>query len=386
MQSKVRSATRSNTTSREGPGGSSRRSCALIGVIAAFCPVFSLPAHGQSADSRTVQSFPAEVAIPNTRRIDFTSRVNGHRYSISVALPFEASSGRGYGVLYVLDGFSYFASATEAVRGPEKAPGVLVVGIGYPDDPTYVNNVIARRGPVPALYDGLPSFRFDAYLERLYDLSLPTSEQTLVSFSHDGFPKWPKEHFGGLDDFLKIIETEVKPRVAALAPIDPDNQAIFGHSFGGYAVLHALFNEPNAFRTFIIASPALFWDNKHVLADREKFATAVKEGRASPRVLVTVGSEEKPPAFPPDWAMIENGRALVTWLKSLHGSADYQVEDYAVFAGVSHSFSPWPALARGVSFAFAARQSMRAPVPSQTAALSQQASGSSGRERREAPR
>jgi predicted alpha/beta superfamily hydrolase len=316
---------------------------------------------GEEPDYSDAQasSLPAEVTIPNTRRFEFTSKVNGHRYSISVALPFEAPKGRGYGVLYVLDGYNYFASAAEAVRGPDKAPGVVVVGIAYPDDPDYVKNVIAHRGPVSALFEGLPAFRVDSFLERFYDLSLPTSDATLAEMSRQGFPKWDSANFGGLDEFLKTIETEIKPRIAALAPIDPNNQAFFGHSFGGYAVLHALFVEPNAFHTFIIASPSIFWDNKEVLADRERFAAAVKAGRANPRVLVTMGSDERPPDLPAGWSMIENGRELVTWLKTLHGQPGYEVADYAILDNTSHVFAPWPALARGVAFAFPARRTIR---------------------------
>jgi predicted alpha/beta superfamily hydrolase len=121
-----------------------------------------------------------------------------------------------------------------------------------------------------------------------------------------------------------------------------------------------LFIEPNAFRTFIIASPPIYWDNKGVLAGKEKLAAAVNSGEASPRVLVTMGSEESTqPDLPSDWAMVENARDLVAWLKTLHGNSGYVVEEYAIFDKTSHAFSPWPALARGVSFAFFTRNPIR---------------------------
>jgi uncharacterized protein len=341
-------------------------------VLVAFAAVAktfaaSLPDYPRADAS----SLPAEVTIPNTRRFDFTSSVNGHRYSISVALPFEAPKGKGYGVLYVLDGYSYFASAAEAVRGPDKAPGVVVVGIAYPDDPAYVKNVIEQRGPVSPLFEGLPPFRIDPFFERFYDLSLPTSDRALEDLSREGFPKWKSASFGGVDAFLKVIETEIKPRIAALAPIDTGDQAFFGHSFGGYAVLHALLVEPNAFRTFIIASPSIFWDNKRVLSDREQFAAAINSGNAHPRVLITTGNDERAPDLPAAWGMVDNSRELVTWLKGLHGSGGYEVADYALFDKTSHVFAPWPALARGVAFAFPTGRSIRQLDESQsTAAVS----------------
>src|SRR5690348_2134060 len=137
-------------------------------------------------------------------------------------MPFEPATAKGYGALYVLDGYWYFASAAELVRAPDRAPGVVVVGIGYPDDPEYMKHTLVQRGPVSPFLQSLPPLRAGPYFERMYDLSLPTSNEALTTLAKQGFPKWKSENFGGLDDFLKIIETEIKPRVAALAPIDPE--------------------------------------------------------------------------------------------------------------------------------------------------------------------
>lgn len=310
---------------------------------------------------------PAEISIPNTRRLGFVSKVNGHRYSISVALPFEPIPAKGYGVLYVLDGDSYFASATEAVRGHGNAPeGVVVVGIGYPQDAAFVQSVLKRRGPVPAAYRDLPAVRSMPTLERYYDLTLEASDAELAEQSMPGSAPLKSQDVGGLNDFLKTIETEVKPRVARLVRIDSTNQALFGHSLGGQAVLHALFVEPSAFRTFIAASPSIWWNNKQVLADEPKFAAAINAGSAQPRVLITVGSAEStPPTLPASWGMdstavetlirkaslVENCRDLVVRLKALRGNPGFSLDE-AVFDEQGHAISAWPALARGIPFAF----------------------------------
>jgi uncharacterized protein len=337
-----------------------------LAAVAVSTLVKSAPAEPPGPAAPPASAAVAEVSVPNTRKVDFVSKVNGHRYSISVALPFEPAPAKGYGVLYVLDGYSYFASAAEIAR-PWNAPAVVVVGIGYPDDPAFVQSVMARRGPAPAVYGSLPASRIYPHLERGFDLTLPASGQVLEAESLKGFPKPKSENVGGLDDFLKTIETEVKPRVATLVPIDKANQAILGDSLGGLAVVHALFVEPNAFRTFIAGSPSIWWNNKAVLADEPKFAAAVSSGQASPRVLVTIGSTEStPPKVPASWGvdpadldaligrarMVENGAELVAWLKTLHGGAGYVVADYAVFDQESHATSPWPAMVRGISFAF----------------------------------
>jgi predicted alpha/beta superfamily hydrolase len=270
-------------------------------------------------------------------------------------------------VLYVLDGDLYFATATEAVRDLKSA-GIVVVGIGYPDRPAFVAHVLKRRGPVSISYGDFPPSRVAHELERIYDFTLAASERELAAQGLQGAAWQKSSNVGGLDDFLETIETEVKPRVAALLPTNPADQALFGHSLGGLAVLHALFVEPNAYRTFIIASPSIWWNDKAVLADEPKFADAVGSGRASPRVLVTIGSDEStvPNPIPASWGvtraalearwrkirMVDNARELTARLKALHGTSNYHVEDFAVFDKQAHTLSAWPALARGVSFAF----------------------------------
>jgi predicted alpha/beta superfamily hydrolase len=286
---------------------------------------------------------PCEVSLPNTRHIEFISSVNHHRYVINIALPLEGTSPPGgYGVFYVLDGYWGFSAASAFVRSPANPANVVVVGIGYPDN-----------GPVSK--------------KRVYDLTLPATDAELKAQTFSGDP-WRSVNVGGVNDFLMMIEKDVKPRVAALVHVDPANQALFGHSFGGLAALHALFVEPNAFRTFILSSPSVWWNNIEVLADEQKFAKEVSQGRAAPRVLVTVGSEEAsiPEIIPPRWhedratveaetkycKMFENARDLAAQLKDIHGGPGYVVGDFTVFDKIDHAAAPWPALARGIVFAF----------------------------------
>lgn len=310
--------------------------------------------------SAAVPAMVAEVSIPNTRRMEFVSNVNGHRYAINVALPMESPPQKGYHVLYVLDGDWYFASAVEAVRMLDlaKAPGTVVVGIGYPSDSAYYQSVLTRRGPVPSSLTHLPASQAALLLERTYDLTLPASNEVLAVQSPTGTPEQKSENVGGLNNFLKVIETEVKPRVAAFIPVDAGSQSLFGHSFGGLAALHALFVEPTAFQAFIISSPSIWWSNKEVLLDEKRFSDAVVSGSIHARVLVTVGGRENAPIVAKSWRaqarMVEDGRELVSRLKALRGSPDFVIEDYAVFDKEDHVSAPWSALARGIPFSFGA--------------------------------
>ena len=321
-------------------------------------------AHQLSAAAAANHS--SEVFIANTRRMTFVSKVNGHRYSIDVALPDVPPPAGGYPVIYVLDGDFYFGSMAEAARVIGNAPQAIVVGIGYPHDLAWTASVLAKYRPLPAVFAAFPQFEAALELERMYDLSLPLNKVQLADIGARGVPVTAAD-VGGMDDFLKIIETDVKPRVYALGKIDRGNQTLFGHSLGGLAVLDALFSEPKAFRTFVAASPSIWWGDKEVLGKEKAFSDRVSAGEIAPRVLITVGGEEDAvPALPSQTAlqrelmetqikklrMIENACELAGRLKALHGLGSYEVADCAIFPAQGHNISVWPAIGRAISFAF----------------------------------
>lgn len=306
------------------------------------------------------------VVVEQATRFEFQSRVNHRRYAISVATPVGTYPEMGCPVLYVLDGEWYFASAVEAVR--INAPGVVVVGIGYPEAEAYVAEVLDRHRPLPGWAKELSGFRAAVGFERMFDLSLPVSDEVLA---RDFLPGWWKiraEDVGGLDAFLRMLEGEIKPRVGKLVRIDSSNQAIFGHSLGGLAVLHALFTEPNAFCSYIAASPAIWWSEKAVLEGERKFGDMLSAGLTAPRVLITMGSEEETAdpriagrftvgfqeyaALVRKHRMVENARELTERLRALYAPGECKVEEFVVFPKQDHGLSPWPALGRAVSFAF----------------------------------
>jgi predicted alpha/beta superfamily hydrolase len=337
---------------------------AYLAFAVAALGALSSPACAQTRASADTSTMPSEVSIPNTRRFEFTSKVNGHRYAISVSIPFIPVPAQGYAVLYVMDGNWYFGSASEATRD-WNAPGVVVVGIGYPTDKAYVDEIFSKyASEAKAEKPDVPGFRAAPGMARDYDLTSPATDSELAAQGS----AVKSELVGHVDDYLKMIETEVKPRIAAMVHIDPKNQALFGDSLGGLATLHALLVEPAAFRTFIIGSPSIWWANKAVLKDEPKFAAAVTSGKASPRVIVTMGSEEStaPNPVPASWKttyakldadlkrarMVENGRDFVAFLKSVHGGPGYVVADYKPFDDLDHGAASWAALARGIPFAF----------------------------------
>lgn len=318
-------------------------------IVVALSMTFALlSGHTIAAAPVATDGMPAAVApvvIKGAQQIDFSSKINGRAYRLFVAAPLLPPPSGGYPVLYVLDGNAHFGTAIETARLQSFAPGVsaaIVVAIGYPTDD-----------------------RLDIEKRRSFDLTLPASKDVGALL-----PGMTPDDFGGLDAFLDVVEKEIKPRAAALYRVNPAESALFGHSFGGMAVLHALFERPTLFRTFIASSPTIYWANRALLTEELAFARQVERGEVAPRVLITVGGEESalwtslPPGNPftldqvnsiiRSVRMVEEASALAQRLAAARGPSAYKVVG-TVFPDESHLSEPPAAISRAVRFAFGER-------------------------------
>lgn len=266
------------------------------------------------------------------------SATTGRTYRVFVAWPLAGKPPKqGYPVVYVLDGNSMFAtvveqSRREALVGELKA--AIIVGIGYPtDDP----EVIER--------------------ERIFDLSPPASAASLP-------PMLRAAKTGGADGFTKFIQTELKPKIESLFPVDRDDNSLVGHSLGGLLVLDTLFEHPRAFRSYVAISPAIWWNNDAVLRSEPAFAKRMAKGGISPRILLMAGGLEqtategpRPPGMDvADYAklldmakMIDNVQSLGAQLHAQQGKAGYVVET-RVLQDQTHNSEVPAALAHAIGF------------------------------------
>lgn len=285
------------------------------------------------------------AVLPSSRQFDFKSAINGRTYRVQVAIPFVPAPQGGYAVLYVLDGDGYFGTYSFAARMRamlgEVQPAV-VVGIGYPEAESDMKVTLVRRQ---------------------YDLTPTQSDPKQAAQA--GLAT----ELGGADDFLKVIEREVKPRVAAMLPVDSSRDILFGHSLGGLFALHVLFTHPESFKTYLVLSPSIWFNNRVVLGHEAAFAASVKSGKVSPRVFIAVGGEEEsmPPLIPPGMtreqveksiaqaAMVHNARDLGERLKALQGAAGYTARAQ-VFEGESHISVAWASVIPFLNFALAAQK------------------------------
>ncbi|MEK4464129.1 alpha/beta hydrolase-fold protein [Paenibacillus sp. FSL H8-0315] len=207
---------------------------------------------------------------PNYETMLITSKANHKDYEIFIAKPLDEPAKDGYGVIYVLDGNGLFETAAEITRlltrKPKGYPPAIVVGIGYPGGEA-----------------------FDT-VRRTYDLTMPAELANLPK-RPNGEP-WPE--FGGADELLAFFEKELMPAIAQRFVINKQKQALFGHSFGGLFVLHALFTQPTLFSHYIASSASIWWNDYALLKEYENFKADLHSNTLSqlPKTLMIAGGEE----------------------------------------------------------------------------------------------
>jgi predicted alpha/beta superfamily hydrolase len=252
-------------------------------------------------------------------------------------------------VVFLTDADYFFGSAAELV-GLQAASGVLapaiLVGIGYGTD------IFTTAGL------------------RNRDLTLPIGEEAkadsaiiaaLVATS------------GGAEAFLGFLLDDLVGEVARRCPAaDVDNKILFGSSLGGLFGAYALLERPEAFRAFILGSPAIYWDRYSVLQRALVFAGKLRGLERQPRIFIGVGGTEEdvpaepPPGSPYSLAELKQTIAMTRMIGAAHdlarrlrqaGLADVEL---MVFEGEGHQQVIPPLLNRGLRFALGAATTEKA--------------------------
>jgi predicted alpha/beta superfamily hydrolase len=192
------------------------------------------------AQIKTLPDYPP-VILPGSKLIQFKSAINSQDYNLAVQLPgsYKDSSTKVYPVLYLLDGQWSFAPTLGLLGGlnyDALVQEVIVVAIGWPDN-------------------------YDA--NRARDLTPTKTNSEFVT--------------GGGPAFLKVIKNEVRAFVNANYRSDTTNSILSGGSYGGLFALYALFNEPGLFKSYIIGSPSLDYDNNITWQYEKAFAASHQE-------------------------------------------------------------------------------------------------------------
>lgn len=245
-------------------------------------------------------------------------------YQVQLLVPARAAPASGFPVLYLLDGHAALA-ALKAQWLDELKAGTppLLVFIGHAGERPF--NVPARTlDYTPARRDGQPMQAFNGV------------------------------QGGGAAAFLALLEQRIKPQVAALQPVDPAQQALWGHSFGGLFVLNTLFTQPASFSRYIAASPSLWWQSGLLLETERDFAGATAQ------LLIVRGSDEGLPgnARPGvDPALLEQRRKAMAAVPA--DAARQMAERLARWSGLQVTYQEFAGLGHGPMLAASLRPALR---------------------------
>lgn len=182
---------------------------------------------------------------------DMADSVTGAIRRVFLWVPPVDPPETGWPALWLLDGNAVIGTAVDAMRAQAFWPEGTDIGWGA---------LIAVGYPNNNAYD---PFR------RSWDLGPPPGA-TYPPFHEGG----PEVRTGGGAEMARFILEDVRPFLTDHVRLDPERQSLFGHSFGGLFTLWLLFTHPDAFRTWIAASPAITWEDSFLLQHLEEFQPA----------------------------------------------------------------------------------------------------------------
>jgi predicted alpha/beta superfamily hydrolase len=195
-----------------------------------------LGADGAAVVSPTSATLPP-VRLAHTEQFPLTSDEIGQEFQIKVALPrgYDPDSGP-YPVLYATDAetnFGGIAYIVQRLTKDELMPPVIVVGIAYGTD-------------------------YDTF----YDLRSRDLTPTTVPGLRPGGRASPT---GGADAFIRFVRQDLFPEIERRYRADPDDRALYGHSYGGLFASYVLLAHPGLFQRYIVLSPSLWFDDELLL-------------------------------------------------------------------------------------------------------------------------
>lgn len=263
---------------------------------------------------RTIGATVADSPSPDYQFSDLrlTSADGQRRYRIRIAQPRIAPPSTGYPVIYFLDGNAVLMELNAhllAQLAVQKQPPVLVL-LSYDND-----------------------LRIDSK-GRSYDYT-PASQQ-----------KVGKQPNGGADAFLKLIETQIKPAVAAQVTVNPQQQTLWGHSYGGLFVLHTLLTQPATFQNYIAVEPSLWWGKGFILQEAQRVID--RHPPLSAHLQLWIGGAEKMREAPP---IIRQSQLPADAAQSL-------AKRLATLDGLKVDYREWPGLDHGAMLSAAIKPAL----------------------------
>ena len=218
------------------------------------------------------------VTMPATATHTLRSLRLPEQLRVDVALPisYEASE-QPFPVVYVIDGYWFFPLVSSVVSLLEMAgeiPPVILAGIGY-------EPVGLSRAEELERVSNL----------RCRDLTPTTDTSEWWRKAGSDKPLGTGVETGHANEFLEVIEHEVKPLIRTSYRTDPHDETLAGFSLGGLFALHVLFRNTDHFDRYLAGSPALWWGEGAIFDEEEDFATRHQDLGKS--LFLSIGSLEE---------------------------------------------------------------------------------------------
>ena len=229
---------------------------ALAGCAAQTSATQITETHTPVAPTREPTVLP--VTLPNSEVRQLHSSETGRDYDIYIRLPelYTLYKAKKYPVLYVLDGqwdFKLLDSIYGGLHYDGFVPEMIIVGITY-------------SGQAPD-YETLRAMDYTP----VADSYLPGS--------------------GDAPKFFTFLKEQLLPFIESNYRADPADRALMGSSFGGTFTLYALFSEPELFRGYVAASPAVPYGQRFAFQQEADYAGQHKD--LPVRLFLSVGEIEE---------------------------------------------------------------------------------------------
>lgn len=211
-----------------------------------------------------------EHASTASQLFELKSSITHKTYRITTYTSSIDNPKQGYRVIYLLDGHQTFPLAQQLVEqsnNKAQLQPILLVGIDYVDQANWL------------------TYRAQDYTP-LHNTQKPTN--LFLQGEENG---------GGADQFLAVLNNEIKPFIEKQYPIDKAQQVLFGHSYGGLFTLHVFLTAPQSFQYYYASSPSIWWDNKVILQELERQAPSIAK-QSIPNITISVGNLEQYPKTP----------------------------------------------------------------------------------------
>ncbi len=253
-----------------------------------------------------------QVSLANTEQFTIDSKyVPDENYIIQVSLPIGYNrSERSYPVLYVLDGdksFGMIKEITDWLIWSKEMKNIIVVGISY------------GKGT-------------QVWWEK--------RARDYTQFEDTAYYEYPNA--GGADKFLGFMKNELFPVINKNYRTIEDSNAIMGLSFGALLSSYVLFTQPEMFKSYIIISPALFFNRNSILKTEVDYFRKHKE--LNKMVYLAYGDSDNK-----DWVIDPTKEFIQIVQQHKYDSLKFITQ---VFKGETH-ISVFPgALTRGLKTVF----------------------------------